>query len=78
MDRHLMGMAIIGVIVLGVVGVITGTYLTVATTDAGAGAACIGIGSAALGALAGFLAAPRQGRSTDEKTDSVVGDSAVG
>lgn len=74
MDRHLMGMAIIGVIVLGMIGVITGTYLTVATTDSGAGAACIGIGSAALGALAGFLATPRQGRVKDEKIDPTIGD----
>lgn len=59
MDKHFMAIAAIGVIVIGIVGLGTGTALIIYTGDAAAGAACIGIASASLGALAGVLAAPK-------------------
>ena len=68
MDRHFMAIAAIGVIVLGVVGLGTGTALIIVTGDAGMGAGCIGLASAALGALAGVLAAPKITASTGDTT----------
>ena len=70
MDKYFMIVAAIGVIVLGVVGLGTGTVLIIVTGDAAAGAACIGIASAALGALAGVLAAPTISKATASPNES--------
>jgi hypothetical protein len=59
MDKHFMAIAILGVIVLGALGLVAGVALIIVTKEAGTGAACIGLASAALGALAGILAAPK-------------------
>lgn len=75
MDKHFMVIVALGVIVLGIVGIVAGAYLTVITGEAAAGSACIGVGSMAIGALAGVFAVPKIGGSNEKvNTDSYSGN----
>ena len=55
MDRHFMAIAIIGVIILGAAGLLTGALCG----NTAISVACLGVTSTAMGVLGGILAAPK-------------------